>query len=152
MGCGAIAQITAGYRLVVRLDLPLTLGYKVLMNANKRAVAIIELLLVAPASLFMIALFLRAVQPALRTGLVVDWFSHRLILGLYVFLISMPLAAFVVGCTLIFRSWRADVELRIATLKTLATAREHLPSLLIAAATLMAGGILAIVAMHMITG
>jgi hypothetical protein len=120
------------------------------MNANKRF-AIIELLLVTPASLFMIALFLRAVQPALRTGLLVEWFSHRFILGLCVFLFLMPLAAFVAGCTLIFRSWRADVEFRIATLKTLATAREHLSSLLIAVATLMAGGILAIVAMHMVT-
>lgn len=120
------------------------------MNANKRF-AIIELLLVTPASLFMIALFLRAVQPALRTGLLVEWFSHRFILGLCVFLFLMPLAAFVAGCTLIFRSWRADVEFRIAALKTLATAREHLSSLLIAVATLMAGGILAIVAMHMVT-
>jgi hypothetical protein len=121
------------------------------MNASKRSIAIMELLLVAPASLFMIALFLRDVQPAAQTGRLVAWFSHHLILGLYVSLFSMPLAAFVIGCAVVMRSWRSEVEFRYAALRIMATARDHLATLLIAVATLMAGSILAIVGMHMIT-
>ena len=113
--------------------------------------AIMELFLVTPASLFMIALFLREVQPAAQTGRLVGWFSHHLILGLYVSLILMPLAAFIVGCTALIRSWRTDVEFRRAMLNILAAVREHLASLLTVVATLMAGAILTLVAMHMIT-
>jgi len=121
------------------------------MNTIKRAIATIELLLVFPAALFLTALFLREVQPLAQTGRLVDWFSHHMVLGLYIFLIGMPLAAFVVGCATVLRSWRRDAELRLAALRTLAVVRPHLALLLIAGATLIAGGILAIVALHMIT-
>jgi hypothetical protein len=121
------------------------------MSASKRSIAFIELLLVTPASLFMIALFLRDVQPAAQTGRLVAWFSHHLILGLYISLFSMPLAAFVIGCTVVLHSWRSDAEFRYAALRIMITARGHLATLLIAVATVMAGGILAIVGMHMIT-
>jgi len=121
------------------------------MKTIKRTIAIIELLLVFPAALFMVALFLREVQPLAQTGRLVEWFSHHVVLGLYVFLIAMPLAAFVVGCAIVLRSWRSDAEFRRATLEILTTVRAHVASLLIAGATLMAGSILAIVAIHMIT-
>lgn len=117
----------------------------------KPTIATIELLLVLPAALFMIALFLREVQPLAQTGRLVAWFSHHVVLGLYVFLIAMPLAAFVVGCATVLRVWRSDAEFRRATRETFTTVRAHVATLVIAGATLMAGGILAIVAMHMIT-
>jgi hypothetical protein len=120
------------------------------MKTINRTIAIIELLLVFPAALFMVALFLREVQPMAQTGRLVDWFSHHVVLGLYVSLIAMPLTAFVVGGAIVLRSWRCDAEFRRATLEILKTARTHIASLLIAVATLMAGGVLAIVAMHMI--
>ena len=128
-----------------------TLYYKVSMKTIKRTIAIIELLLVFPAALFMVALFLREVQPLAQTGRLVEWFSHHVVFGLYVFLIAMPLAAFVVGCAIVLRSWRSDAEFQRATLEIFATVRAHVASVLIAGATLMAGGILVIVAMHMIT-
>jgi hypothetical protein len=128
-----------------------TLRYKVTMKKLKQAIVIIELLLVFPAALFMAALFLREVQPLAQTGRLVDWFSHHVVLGLYVSLIAMPLAAFVVGCAIVLRSWRNDAEFRRATLEIFTAIRVHVASLLIVGATLMAGGILAIVAMHMIT-
>jgi len=121
------------------------------MKAIKRTIAIIELLLVFPAALFMIALFLREVQPLAQTGRLVEWFSHHVVLGLYVFLIAMLLAAFVVGCGIVVRGWRSDAEFRRATLEIIAAVRAHVASLAIAVGTLVAGGILAIVAMHMIT-
>jgi hypothetical protein len=121
------------------------------MRVIKQTLAIVELILVLPAALFMTALFLREVQPAAQTGLLVQWFSHHIVLGLYVSLIGMPLAAFTVGCAMVLRSWRADAHFRRATLEVFTIARANVASLLIAGATLMAGGILAIVAMHMIT-
>ena len=127
-----------------------TLWYKVTMKTINRTIAIIELLLVFPAALFMTALFFREVQPLAQTGLLVEWFSHHVVLGLYVFLIAMPLAAFLIGCAMVLRGWRKDVEFRQATLEIFTTVRPHVASLLIAGVTLMAGGILAIVAMHMI--
>jgi cytochrome b561 len=126
------------------------------MNAIKRTLAATELLLVLPAGLFMTALFVRNIQPApyepaQTARRVVEWFSTKPHLGLQLFLIAMPLAAFVLGCATVLRSWRSDEELRHAALKTLAAARAHLAMLLIAGATLVAGCVLAIVALHVIT-
>lgn len=138
------------------LDAPSTLRYKAHMNAIKRTLAATELLLVLPATLFMTALFVRNLQPASyepaqTARRVVDWFGARPFLGLDVFLIALPLAAFVIGGASVLRSWRGDAELRQAALKTLAAARVHLATLLIAGATLVAGSVLAIVALHVIT-
>lgn len=121
------------------------------MRTIKPAVAIVELLLVFPAALFMTALFLREVQPLAQTGRLVDWFSHHTILGLYVFLIAMPLAALVAGCAAVRLSWLSDTEFRRDSLAIFAIAGAHWTALLVAGATLMAAGILAIVALHMIT-
>jgi hypothetical protein len=126
------------------------------MNTIKRTIAATELLFVFPATLFMTALFVRDIQPAqyepAHTAVrVVEWFSARPHLGLDVFLIALPFAAFVIGCATVLRSWRGDAELRQAALKTLAAVRAHVATLLIAGATVMAGGILAIVALHMMT-
>jgi anti-sigma factor RsiW len=126
------------------------------MSTIKRTIAATELLLVFPAALFMTALFVRDLQPvqyepARTAQRLVDWFSARPLLGLDVFLIALPFAAFVIGGATVLRSWRSDAELRQAALETLAAVRAHLATLLIAGATVMAGGILAIVALHMIT-
>ena len=126
------------------------------MSTIKRTIAATELLLVFPAALFMTALFVRDLQPvqyepAHTAQRLVDWFSARPLLGLDVFLIALPFTAFVIGCATVLRSWRSDAELRQAALETLAAVRAHLATLLIAGATVMAGGILAIVALHMIT-
>jgi hypothetical protein len=126
------------------------------MNAIKRTIAATELLLIFPAALFMAALFVRNLQPAqyepARTAhRLVDWFSARPHLGLDLFLIALPFAAFVIGGITVLRGWRSDARLRQAALETLAAVRAHLAMLLITAATLAAGGILGIVALHMIT-
>ena len=126
------------------------------MNTIKRTIAATELLLVFPAALFMTALFVRNLQPAQyepahTARRLVEWFSVRPHLGLDLFLIALPFAAFVIGCGTVLRSWRSDAELRQAALETLAAVRAHLATLLIAGATLTAGGILGIVALHMIT-
>jgi hypothetical protein len=126
------------------------------MKTFKQTIAIVELLLVLPAALFMTALFVRNLQPtqyepahsALR---LVNWFSARPFLGLDVFLVALPFAAFVIGCAAVLRAWRTDAELRRAAVQTIGALRAHLSPLLIAGATLMAAAILGIVALHVIT-
>lgn len=134
----------------------LTLHYKVSMKTIKRAIAIMELFLVFPAALFMTALFVRNLQPApyepaQTARRMVEWFAARPIVGLYILLIALPFAAFVIGSVALVRSWRSDATLRKAAQETIAAVRAHAAALLIAGATVIAGGILAIVALHIIT-
>ena len=126
------------------------------MNSTKRFVAILEWLLVLPAALFMSALFIREIQPppyepAQTARRLVDWFAASPHIGLGVFLIMMPLAAFVTGGLTVVFSWRRDPQLRRDASALLSAVRPHLSALVIAAATLLSGGILAVVALHMIT-
>ena len=126
------------------------------MNKIKRTLAATELLLVLPAALFMAALFVRNLQPepyepAQTARHLVEWFSARPLLGLDVFLIAMPLAVIVLGSASLLHGWRSDAELRQTARETLGAFRAHLATVLIAGATLMAGGILAVVALHVIT-
>jgi cytochrome b561 len=122
----------------------------------KRSIATIELLLIFPASLFMLSLFLRNVQPApyqpAETARhIVDWFTARPHIGLQLFLITLPLAALVLGIATTLRTWRRDPNLRQVASTTLTTLRSQSSFVLIAASTLLAFAILSIVALHLIT-
>jgi hypothetical protein len=126
------------------------------MNTTKRSLAIIECVLVFPAALFMTALFVRNIQPApyqpaQTARWIVDWFSVRSHLGLHICLIALPFLAFIIGCLKVIRAWRGDAELRQAGCAVVAAVRAHLSVLFVAIATILAGGILAIVALHVIT-
>ena len=125
------------------------------MSRIKRAIAALELLLIFPATLFMTSLFVRNLQPqeyepARTAERIVSWYAARLHLGLWVLLIALPLAALGLGCATIVRSWGSDSEFRQSVRQTLALIRAHVATLLIAAATLTAGGILGIVVLHML--
>ena len=126
------------------------------MNLPKRAIATAELLLIFPAALFMTALFVRNLQPvqyepAHTAQRIVTWYAERPHIGLWVLLIALPLAVLVTGFATLLRRWRDEVELRRAAWDTFAALRAHLSALLVAGATLAAGGILGIVALHMLT-
>jgi hypothetical protein len=125
------------------------------MNLSKRAIAATELLLIFPAVLFMTALFVRNLQPlqyepAHTAARIVTWYSGRPRIGLWGLLIALPLAVLVTGCSTLLRSWSNEIELRQATRQTLAAISEHLATLLVAGVTLTAGGVLAIVALHIL--
>jgi hypothetical protein len=126
------------------------------MNLPKRAIAATELLLIFPAALFMTALFVRNLQPlqyqpAHTAERIVTWYAVRPRIGLWGLLIALPLAVLVTGCGTLLRSWSDEVELRQATRQTLAAISAHLATVLVAGATFTAGGVLAIVALHMMT-
>jgi hypothetical protein len=126
------------------------------MNLFKRAIAATEMLLIFPAALLMTALFVRNLQPqqyepARTAQRIVTWYAARPRLGLWVLLIALPLAVLVSGGGTLLRRWSDEVELRQAARQTLAAIRAHLATLLVAGATLTAGGVLAIVALHMLT-
>ncbi len=114
------------------------------------------MLLIFPAALFMAALFLRNVQPlqyepAHTAQQIVTWYAGQPRIGLWGFLIALPLTVLITGCTTLVRRWRDDVELREAARHTLAALRAHLAAVIVAGATLTAGGVLTIVALHLLT-
>jgi len=126
------------------------------MKTILRFVAALELLFVFPAVLFMSALFARNVQPlqyepAHTAQRIVDWYAARPHVGLWILLIALPLAVVVIGSATLMREWHRNQELRVATLRAIGFIRSQAPSILIAGATAMAGSILAIVALHVLS-
>jgi len=123
------------------------------MPTLKRAVAAVELLLMFPATVFMAAILVRNVtplpnEPALSAQRLVMWFAHLPPhLGLWGLLTLMPLAVLLTGGTFLLRSWREDAQFR----QLVGAVRANLATLVIAGATLSAGGVLAFVAVHMMT-
>jgi hypothetical protein len=123
------------------------------MLASKRAIAAVELLLIFPAVVFMSAILVRNVtplpnEPAQSAQRLVMWFAHLPPhLGLWGMLTFMPLAVLLTGGTFLLRSWGEDEQFR----QLVRAARANLATLLIASATCSALGILAFVAVHMMT-
>lgn len=127
------------------------------MKTIHRSVAALELLLIFPAVLFMTALFARNIQPqqfepAHTAQRIVDWYAARTHIGLWLLLIAFPLTVLLTGCFALVRNWRNDAGLREAARSALSAVRSHFAQFLVGVATLTAGGILAIVAIHLITG
>jgi hypothetical protein len=123
---------------------------------SRRIVAATELLLIFPATLFMTALFVRDIQPqqfepAHTAQRIVTWYSERPHVGLWLLLMALPLSVLIIGCATLLPGWNRDAQLRRDARQALAAARAHLATLFVAVATLMAGGVLAIVAVHALT-
>lgn len=125
------------------------------MNRSKRVVAAAELLLIFPAALFMTAAIVRSLQPieyepARTAQRIFDWYGARPHVSLWVLLIALPLAVVISGCVSLVRSWSSESQLREAVRQTIAAVRANLATLLMAAATLTAGAILAFIALHLL--
>ncbi len=127
------------------------------MKTAQRALATLEVLLIFPAALFMTALFARNLQPtqfepARTAQRIVAWYAARTHVGLWLFLMALPLAVLVIGAATLVRNWRSDPALRQAARQALQILRAHLAVLVVAVATVSAAAVLAIVALHVITG
>ena len=64
--------------------------------------------------------------------------------GLWILLIALPFAVLIIGSATLVRSWNEGAQLRREI-------RAHLATLCVAAATVTAAAVLAIVALHMLT-
>ena len=120
----------------------------------KRALAVGQVLFMFPAILFMGALIVRELrplqyEPAHTAQRIIMWYAGRL-WTLWVLLITLPFAVLVTGCATLLRSWSDDAELSHAAQQTLAAIRADRTMQFVAAMTLTAGVILAIVGMHML--
>ena len=119
-----------------------------------RIIAAIQLILIFPAALFMTALVVRSVQPLQYEPVhsaqqLVMWYAGRM-WTLWVLLLALPLAVLVTGCATLLRSWNRDTALMQTVRQSLAEIRAHMATLFVAATTLAAAGILAIVVLHML--
>lgn len=126
------------------------------MKTNRRPLAALELLLVFPAVLFMTALFARDIQPpqfepAHTAQRIVDWYASSVHVGLWILLIALPLTVLIIGSTTLLRAWRRDPAFHDAAIQMFGVIRAHAATLLIACSTATAFGILAIVALHVMT-
>lgn len=119
-----------------------------------RIIAVLEVVLILPAALFMTALVLRNLQPpqyesAHIAQKLVMWYAGRM-WTLWVLLLGLPLTVLLSGCAALLRSWNRDIVLPLTARQSLAMVRAHLATLFIAATTLIAGVILAIVVLHVL--
>ena len=117
-----------------------------------RIIAAMELALIFPAALFMTALVVRNLSPlpyesAHTAQQLVMWYAGRM-WTLWVLLLALPFTVLVTGCATLRYNWNR--ELPHTARQLLAAIRAHLATLFVAATTLAAGGILAIVVLHML--
>ena len=91
-------------------------------------------------------------EPAHTAQRIVDLYASSVHIGLWILLIAFPLIVLATGCITLLRAWKSNPELRQATLRTLDSVRAYLATVFVAVATLAAAAILAVVALHVITG
>jgi hypothetical protein len=120
------------------------------MRWPTRIIAFFELLLISPAALFMTALVLRNLQsePAHTAQRIVMWYAGRM-WTLWVLLLALPFTVLVTGALLLHGRSR-DLAPPNTPWRSLAMLRAHPASLFVAATTLMAASVLAIVVLHML--
>ena len=130
----------------------LTLYYKARMRIPTRGFAAMELALIFPASLFMIALLVRDLQPlqfepAHTAERIVTWYSQRMWTP-WLLLLAMPFAVLISGCAALLGSSNVAVELPHSARHSPALMSAPLTTLFVAAMTLTAASFLVIVLLH----
>ena len=132
------------------------------MRIQTRLLAVLDLLLISPAALFMFALLLRNLplspsQPPYAAQQIVNFYAGHM-WTLWVLLIALPLAALAIGCATLLTGLTGPRELALpgttlrspALRNSLAALRSNPATLLVAATTLTSAAILVIVALHML--
>lgn len=127
------------------------------MDLTNDVIAACTLMCVGPGVLFVLALALRqfsppASRPAQTAERIVAWYAARPQFSLWVLLLLLPSAAFVLGSAALMRTWGDNAELQYYTWRALAEIPEHWPALSIGGATLLAAGVLAMITSHLFAG
>jgi hypothetical protein len=113
--------------------------------------------MVLPATVLLAAAALRMLQPrqyepARTSWIIFEWtMTHVSRVGAAVLFIGMPGVVFAAGCGVLLQNWRKDQALRHDVTTSFAVLRRHFAFGLLAAAVLVAGTILAVVAIHVVT-
>ena len=121
------------------------------MNANKHYVALMEVLLILPAAIFMASLVVRELPASgldVAAQRAVMWYAERQ-WTLWLLLVTLPLVVLVVGCATLLQGRDAD-RLRTAVHTPLAAISTDGTTIFIAALTFVAAAILAIVGLHVL--
>jgi hypothetical protein len=124
------------------------------MTLTNDVIALWAGLLMCPALLFLTALFVRFFQPvesapARTAERVVNWYAAHPQLALWVLLLLLPLSAFILGSAALLRTWDNNPQLQDFTWRALVAIPTHWPAVSIGAATLVAAGVLAMIARHL---
>ena len=127
------------------------------MSLTNDVIAAWALALVGPAVLFVAALFLRQVpppasEPARTADRIVQWYAAHPQLALWVFLLLLPLSAFMLGSAALLRTWGDNPKLQYFTWRALSEIPEHWPALSFGGATLLAFGVLVMITSHLMAG
>ena len=127
------------------------------MSLTNDVIAAWAMALVGPAILFVAALLIRQVPPpesqAARTADgIVKWYAAHPQFALWVLLFLLPISAFVLGSAALMRTWDENPKLQYYTWRALTEIPEHWPALSIGGATLLAAGVLAMIAGHLFAG
>lgn len=120
------------------------------MKVTKRAIIVAQLLAIFPSVLFMGALVVRALgplqnEPAHTAHQIIMWYAGRM-WTLWVLLLALPFTVLVTGCVTMAHKCRDDIRLSQTARRILAAIHADRA---IAAVTVTAGAILAIVVLHM---
>ncbi len=116
---------------------------------DRRIIAATELVLIFPAALFLTAVVARHLQLLQFAQEIVTWYSVRQ-WTLWILLIGLPFAALFNGCIVLLRNSNDGIDEGQIAKHPFAAIRTQLPTQIIAAATLAAGLILAVVVLHML--
>ena len=123
------------------------------MHTNYRLIpiiAFIELVLILPAGLFLIAVLVRHTGPlAYPAQQIVIWYATRF-WTLWVLMFALPLVALLMGGGTLLWKLNAQAGEQQTTSRQFAAVRKSMPQLIIALSTLAAVTILAVVAVHVL--
>ena len=127
------------------------------MGLTNQVIAACAFALVGPAILFMAALFLRQVpppdsEPARTADRIVRWYAAHPQLALWVLLLLLPMATFILGSAALLRTWGENPKLQYWAWRTLAEIPEHWPAVSIGGATVLSAIVLAMITSHLFAG
>jgi hypothetical protein len=127
-------------------------------TAGVRLAALVDSILLLPATVFVAAAVLRLLQPrefepARTSWVIFDWtVKHVPDVGAAALFTGLPGLALLFGCAALLWSWRRDQDLRHDGAAALAIVWRQRVVVLLVAVTLLAAFLLAFAVGHMVTG